>query len=804
MSVLRFRGSLAALSAKDRAELFDRSFSLDPKVTQTVARQLSEVRAEGDAALLRYARDYDRATLSSLEVPAIELQRALASLDPAVRRGLERAAKNLETVARASLPPPSELEVEPGLFVGRRADAFARVGVYAPGGKAAYPSSVLMGVVPARAAGVKEVIVCSPPSANGLPSDVVLAAAALAGATRVFAVGGAGAIGALAFGTSSVPRVDRIVGPGNAWVAEAKRQVAGEVGIDSPAGPSEILVIADEQAAPDDVARELLAQAEHDVDACVVALCLGDGLAERVVAALETAIPSQPRRETIETALRTRGAVLSISSLDEAWPFAEAFAAEHLQLDLADASEFVPKVRNAGTVFVGANTSVAFGDYLTGANHVLPTAGAGRRFSGLSVLDFVRWQTWQRVTPAAARSMADDVVALATSEGLPAHAAAAQGAARSTSPAARVAGAPGPAATTSSQGTRPTSATEKTTALRTRPTLASIERYLPTRPPCELDLTDNTNLFGVPPSVQQVLASPPAGAVTRYPAPYADALRAALAEFTGVSIESIVTGCGSDDVLDATFRAFGEPGDVLAYCPPTFSIVSAFARANALVPTSVTLDVDALARSEARVIYLCSPNNPTGAVLPEGFVESLLQRTNAVVVLDEAYVEYAAQESMAKRAPSLDRLVVVRTLSKAFGLAGLRVGYAVGNAALIAQIEKTRGPYKVGGLAEAAGVAALTKDRQWVQRGIDVVKASRREFAEALTANGFAPLPSEGNFVLVQLTKSSTEVASRMRERGVSVRAFSSLQGVGDAVRISIGTEAMMKTCLTALIEATR
>jgi len=242
----------------------------------------------------------------------------------------------------------------------------------------------------------------------------------------------------------------------------------------------------------------------------------------------------------------------------------------------------------------------------------------------------------------------------------------------------------------------------------------------------------------------------------------------------------------------------------VSFCPPTFSIVSSFARANALVPTAVTLDVDALARSGARVIYLCSPNNPTGAVLPDGFVESLLSKTNAVVVLDEAYVEYASRESMVKRAPALERLVVVRTLSKAFGLAGLRIGYAVGCAALIAQIEKTRGPYKVGGLSEAAGVAVLTKDREWVQRGIDVVKASRATFIAALAEKGFTSLPTEANFVLVPLEQSANDVATRMRERGVSVRAFSALKGVGDAVRISIGTDAMMKTCLDALMEATR
>lgn len=779
MSLVRFRGALAALSTQARAALLDRSFSMDVRVTATVAKQLAEVRAEGDAALVRYAREFDRVSLETLEVPRAELERALSTLDPVVRRGLERAAKNLELVARASLPAPSEVEVEPGLVVGRRADPFERVGVYAPGGKAAYPSSVLMGVVPARAAGVKDIIVCSPPGPTGLPSDVVLAAAALAGATRVFAIGGAGAIGAMAFGTASFPRVDRIVGPGNAWVAEAKRQVAGEVGIDSPAGPSEILVVADGQAQPDAIARELLAQAEHDVDACVVALCLGDDLAVKVVASLEASLASQPRRATIETSLRTRGAVLSLRSIDEAWPFVEAFAAEHLQLNLADAESFLPKVRNAGTIFVGPNASVAFGDYLTGANHVLPTAGAGRRFSGLSVLDFVRWQTWQRVTPAAAASMSGDVVALATSEGLPAHANA--------------------AAALSSAGT-----VARPARLRTRATLAPIERYVPKRPPCELDLTDNTNLFGVPPSVARLLVSPPAAAITRYPSPYADALRTALASARGVKVDEVVTGCGSDDVLDATFRAFGEPGDRVAFCPPTFGIVSSFARANGLVPMPTTLELDALARSGARLIYLCSPNNPTGATLPAGFVEELLARTEAVVVLDEAYVEYAAVASMSARAPGLERLLVVRTLSKAWGLAGLRLGYATGSSALIEQVEKTRGPYKVGGLAEACALAVLQSDVAWVNEGIATVKENRAAFLRALVEKGFAPLSSEANFVLVPVSRPAGEVADRMRTQGVSVRAFPSLAGVGESVRISIGPAAVMQTCLNALVEATR
>lgn len=771
MSTVRYQGTLAALPADAKRALLERSFSTDASVTTAVQQLLAQVRAEGDVALRRFAKQFDGATLDALEMPRELCQRALAALDPAVRRGLERAKQNLERVAKASLPAPVEVEVEPGVLVGRRADPFARVGVYAPGGRATYPSSVLMGVVPARAAGVQEVIVCSPPGPSGLPSDVVLAAAELAGATRVFALGGAGAVAAMAFGTDSVPRVDRIVGPGNAWVAEAKRQVAGDVGIDAPAGPSEILVVADAQADATLIARELLAQAEHDADACVVALVQGDALANAVLDALARLIPTQPRRSIIEAALGSRGAVLSIASPDEAWPFVEAFAAEHLLLAVSDPTAALPKVRNAGTVFVGTSSSVAFGDYVTGANHVLPTAGAGRRFSGLSVLDFVRWQTWQRVTPSAAAAFADDVELLALSEGLPAHAAA----------AAQWKG------VTAREPARP---------VPLRPTLSAVARYVPTRPPCEIDLTDNTNLFGPPPSVAAALRDV---ALTRYPAPYVESLRLALAKEAGVAAENIVTGCGSDDLLDATMRAFAEPGEVLAYCPPTFGIVPTFARTNGVKPVATALTVDALLAAQPRIIYLCAPNNPTGALLPEGFLDALLQKTSAVVVLDEAYIDYASVPSRAVEAASSERLLVIRTMSKAFGLAGLRVGWAVGPPRLIGELEKARGPYKVGTVAERAALVTLTEERQWVADRVRETLALRARFIDALKAQGFTPLPSEGNFVLVPVSQDAERLADRMRERGVSVRAFPKLQGLGDAVRITIGPWPLLAACLEAL-----
>lgn len=431
-SMFRFAGSVSALSDGERAELFDRTTSSDDAVRARVAEIVGRVRRSGDEALIALAAELDGVRLEALEVPRAALRRALDGLPAGLRRAMERAAANVAAAHRAFLPTASEVETEPGVVVGRRPDPLGRVGVYAPGGRAAYPSSVLMGAIPARVAGVGEVVLCSPPGPSGLPSDVVMAAAAMAGVERVFALGGAGAIAAMAYGTASVPRVDRIVGPGNAYVAEAKLQVSGAVAIDSPAGPSELLVIADHTSWPPAVARELCAQAEHDPRAAAVAVCVGGRnaarLAEVVAASVAEEMREQPRSAVIAESLGARGAVLSAETYEEAVAFANAYAAEHLLLAVAPAESerVLAALRNAGTVFVGLTSSNAFGDYMTGANHVLPTGGLARSYSGLSTLDFVRWTTYQRVSPEAAARLAGDVGAFADAEGLPGHARAAR------------------------------------------------------------------------------------------------------------------------------------------------------------------------------------------------------------------------------------------------------------------------------------------------------------------------------------------------------------------------------------------
>ena len=796
-SPFRFTQRVAGLSPESLQLLCDRSTSSDAAVREGTARIVERVRTEGDDALRALARELDGVELEALEVPREAMARALEALDPGLRRAMERTARNVRRAHEAFRPAASQVETEPGVTVGRRPDPLGRVGVYAPGGRAAYPSSVLMGVVPAKVAGVGEVILCSPPGRNGLPSDVVLAAAALAGADRVFAIGGAGAVAAMAYGTATVPRVDRIVGPGNAWVAEAKLQVSGATAIDSPAGPSELLVIADESADPAVVAREMLAQAEHDPMAAVVAVCIGDEVSARVAAEVARRLPDEPRRDVSAAALASRGGVLSAASVDEAIAFSNRWAPEHLLLAVRDTDRALELVRNAGTVFVGETASVAFGDYMTGANHVLPTGGLARSYSGLSTLDFVRWTTWQRVSPEAAARLADDVGTFAEAEGLAGHA----GAARRW-------------IALSALGSR-LSATERLEASRTRRPEAVAQSRAPSaerslfRPSYRdipiynphgsddaagafVDVSDNTNLWGAPPGALRALREIPAEAASRYPTLYAHELKVPLAAMLGVAPEQLVTGCGSDDVLDSAMRAFAEPGDRVAFPVPTFSMIPTFARMNGLEPVGVPLrpgagwdaDADALLATGARITYLCSPNNPTGTLVAPETIARVIERAAGLVIVDEAYAEFA-KASVAGEAPGWGNVLVTRTFSKAFGLAGLRVGYGIGAERLVREVEKARGPYMVNATAQRAVLAAL-EERDWVAAKAAKAVEHREWLGAELRVAGLDVLPSSANFLLARV-RDAGSLARRLRDRGVLVRALRALPVVGDALRVGVG-----------------
>jgi histidinol dehydrogenase len=778
-------GVLDTLSADQIARLFDRGRATDPAVEQAVRELIADVRARGDDALRELALRFDGVRLDSLEVPRSACDRALGALEPGVRAALEQAAHNIATFHRAQLPAPLEIEPAPGLRLGRRADPLRRVGVYAPGGRAAYPSSVLMGVVPARVAAVDEILVCSPPGHDGLPSPAVLAACALCGADRVFALGGAGAVAALALGTTSVPRVDKIVGPGNAYVAEAKRQLTGTVAIDSPAGPSEVLILADGTADATLLAAELLAQAEHDPDAAAVLVTTSREQCGAVADEVARLLAAQPRADIIRAALAARGALLFTHDIEIAIRFAEQYAPEHLLVMTRDPRSVLPRLRAAGTIFLGAPSSVAFGDYLTGANHVLPTAGHARAFAGLSTLDFVRWTTYQELSSGAAAALVEPTVVLAEAEGLPAHALAARLRAapddRAGTGAPRAAAWHGPV----------------------RDAYRGLQPYDPGRLPSATDLSDNTNLFGPPPSAARALRGLDAGRMTRYPTVYGTDLKVMVAKLLGVEPANIATGCGSDDLIDSAVRAFCDPGDLVAYPEPTFGMVPVFTRMNAARPVAVPLRADfeldaaALLRPRPRLTYLCRPNNPTGTAFERAATLHVCNAAAGVVLVDEAYADFADDDVIQ---PVLEsgRAVVLRTFSKAYGLAGLRAGIAIGAAELIAEIEKSRGPYKLSGVAEAAVVAVLSRDLTWVRERVAEVRESRARLRQELTARSVRTWPSAANFVLAAVPGGAADWNLRLRARGVAIRPFAALGEAGDCVRITIGPWPMMERFLTA------
>jgi len=336
-----------------------------------------------------------------------------------------------------------------------------------------------------------------------------------------------------------------------------------------------------------------------------------------------------------------------------------------------------------------------------------------------------------------------------------------------------------------------------------RASYRSISLYSPNRTPCRLDLSDNTNMWGVPPAVRSLLGSAADSVITRYPRAYADDLKLAIAAYLKVDPAGIVTGCGSDDVLDSTIRAFSEPGQTLAYPDPSFAMVEIFARMNGLSPLAIPLtgdfdaDADAFIATGAPIIYLCSPNNPTGTTLSRRSIERIIENAPGVVILDEAYAEFANGDCL-DLLPASERLVITRTMSKAFGLAGLRVGYAVGAVNLVREIEKSRGPYKVSSLGERAAIAALTEDRRWVDDRIIQAREVRAALTRELEKRGLAPLASEANFVLARVQRAE-RLAARLRENGVAVRPFPGLTGIGDAIRITVGPWAMMDECLAAL-----
>ena len=418
----RLNASDAAFAKQFQDLLFTKREE-EEDVAAVVRGIISDVRARGDVALVELTNKFDRAnvTVETLKLSAVEIEAGLSKVTKEQLAAIETAAARIESYHRRQIPPDERFTDDTGAVLGWRWTNLDSVGLYVPGGTASYPSSVLMNAIPAKVAGVARIVMVTPASGGSI-NPLVLAAAKRAGITDIYRIGGAQAVAALAYGTQTITAVDKIVGPGNAYVAAAKREVFGQVGIDSIAGPSEILVVADGQNDPEWIAADLLSQAEHDPSSQSILITDDAGFADKVAAAAERQIAILPRRDIAAKSWADNGAIIVVKTLDDAVPLADAIAAEHLEIATADPEALLKKVRHAGAIFLGRHTPEAMGDYIAGPNHVLPTSRTARFSSGLSVLDFMKRTTLLGLDAKSMAAIGPDALILAEAEGLEAHA----------------------------------------------------------------------------------------------------------------------------------------------------------------------------------------------------------------------------------------------------------------------------------------------------------------------------------------------------------------------------------------------
>ena len=729
---------------------------------------LVDVKARGDVAVLERTLQFDGAALRSLRLDDDELRGLAAQCDPGLVDVLREAAQRIRAFHEPQKPHGFVLD---GGRLRLRVHALDVVGLYVPGGRASYPSTVLMTAIPASVAGVARVCVATPPRKDGSISPAIAAACVVAGVTDVFRMGGAQAVAAFAYGTHSVPAVDKICGPGNAWVAAAKRQVAGRVGIDMFAGPSEVLIVDDGRGDARHIALDLLAQAEHDPRAVALCVTTSRALWASLPAAVAAELASVPN-PVAAACIAERAAVIFADDVEAALAFAEAFAPEHLQW-LADPA-LVDRVTHAGAIFVGAHTPEPVGDYFAGPNHTLPTGGTSRFASALSTTDFVRKThviAWDEHELAR---HGEKIAAFARAEGLIAHARSVQE--RHAQPA-------------------PSAVVDVTSYVV--PAVLRQKAYTLQAPPeAPIKLNQNEAAQDLPAALKrEILAGFEAVDFRRYPPFDAGRLQRALAGADGWRSDGVLVGNGSNELLTLLFRSVLGPGETVVRPSPCFSLYPLHMDATGAVQSIVTLNADddfawpvdelvERARS-AKVVVVASPNNPTGSELPASAIDRLLNETNALVVIDEAYRDFCGQDFVSHLVQS-DRVVLLRTFSKAMAMAGLRFGYLLAAPALCRELLKMLLPYNVNTLTQEAALAVLAR-RDVVTELCARVRDNRATLTAALRATGRRVIEGGANFVLMSSPSPTTEFQTLLAH-GVLVRDLSS--AVPGFLRVSVGTTA--------------
>ena len=745
-----------------------------------VTQILAEVREGGDAALRSLTKRFDGVDLEDPWVSREEWD--AATVEPHLERALRDAAASIgryHAEQRNALRQERRVRTAPGVVAWRRWQAIERAGGYVPGGRAAYASSVLMLATPARLAGVGELIVATPPDDDGSVSPAVLVAARIGGVARILKAGGAQAIAALAFGTESVPLVDKIFGAGNAWVTAAKRAVSNRTAIDLPAGPSECVILADRAADADLIALDLLAQAEHGPDSVAIAISPDGDLLDAVAEALPRLAGDLVTGERALATIALHGASVLVDDLAEGLEVVNAVAAEHVSLQCDGADALAGEVRNAGAVFIGPWSPIAAGDYATGTNHVLPTGAAARAWSGIGVESFGRWIEVQRLSSAGARGISPTVEAIAAAEGLPAHAASVR-------------------ARADRAGT--TATDDDVTDLLRRP--EPVAPYPAEPSDAELaaragiDVGDvvraDMNTLGGGPlaAVARALEGFDANRVTEYGDLAYARLRAALGRRMGVDPRRIVPGAGADELIRLVTTLAVANGDAVVIPTPTFAMFAVEARLAGArvveVPRSELAcrqpagDLRAVAdREAARLVWLCTPNNPTGDAYRLDEIRKLADGLPALICVDEVYLDFAedgtgaVSGSTSAIALQADHpnLLVLRSLSKSHGMAGGRVGYLVVAEALAERFDGVRLPLSVAATSEAIALAALADEDGARDRRLAVI-AARDRLAQCLVDLGCEVLPSVTNSVAFRPRIQAEVADAGLLARGVAVRRY--------------------------------
>jgi histidinol dehydrogenase len=789
--------------------------STDHEIEQTVSDILSQVQIQGDAAVLAYTQRFDRVQASSvaeLEISQDVLKAAFDKLPEAQRLALLRAADRVRVYHEAQKRHCGEswqYREADGTVLGQKVTPLDRVGIYVPGGKAAYPSSVLMNAVPAKVAGVAEIIMVVP-TPGGERNPMVMAAAYVAGVNRVFAIGGAQAVAALAYGTATIPAVDKVTGPGNAYVASAKRRVFGKVGIDMIAGPSEILVLADGTTPPDWVAMDLFSQAEHDELAQSILLCPNAAYIDAVQEAIDRLLPQMPRAAIIAKSLNDRGAMVLTRDMQEACAISNRIAPEHLEISSREPHTWEPLLRHAGAIFLGAFTSESLGDYCAGPNHVLPTSSTARFSSPLGVYDFQKRSSLIEVSHAGAQTLGPIAAELAYAEGLQAHARAAE---------MRV-GAPDLQATL-------LRASNHAALSVIRADLQGMHAYAvqDSRGMVKLDAMENPYELS---TALKIALGERLGAIAlnRYPGEGFARLQQALMHHAAVPEGyGLVVGNGSDELISLLTIAVDQPGAIVLAPTPGFVMYEMSARLLGLRFVGVHLQDDfeldapamvlAIKTHRPALVYLAYPNNPTANAWDDQALEEVVKavgRCGGLVVIDEAYQPFAAR-SYADRMQSHSHVLVLRTLSK-FGLAGVRIGYLMGPKALTDEIEKVRPPYNISVLNAETALFALEHEAVFKAQA-EAIKSDREALLSALS--GLPRLkvyPSQANMILTRVlptdntipqgaatgTQWADLVFASLKEKGILVKNVSKMHPLlHDCLRLTVGTPLENEKMIAAL-----